>query len=318
MTIADMLKEPFLVASFSGAVGGFVGGINSAANNTIRLMSWSRPKGIDPFRTDESSAMRTDESQALQFELGFLGDLLRGGAAGVAIVFFINIAGDRGTMDLTYLIPISLMVGVVSKKALAGMSEAALNKLSSETKDLRAGQGQLQAQQGELQAQVKKLDHINELIQEGERYLKEGEDEKLDPAKRVEKYRSARAVFLEATEFDHGHSKAYLGLGKVLKRLAGETEKPDERKRLCREAIEAASEAIKLDAKYERAYYNRACYKAVMGAPIEDTLNDLKEAIHLYRLNGVLANSDPDFDAIRSDRRFQAIVDGTEAVAASV
>jgi tetratricopeptide (TPR) repeat protein len=302
--LQDALRQ-FCVAACAGAIGGFVGSINPASNNAIRLMSYSRPaigsrKADDFQKADESS-------RALRIELGFIGDLLVGSAAGIAIVFFVNIAANNAPTSLLHLIPITLMVGVVSKKVLVGMSEATVRKLFSETERLRDEQGQ-------IQADVKKLDRINDLIQEGERYLKGAEEEKQDEAK-LEKLKFAEATFREATQFDIGHArsyvgraKAYVGLGKVLKRVAGEKDDPDEKRRFYQQAVDAATAAVRLDPDYERAYYNRACYKAAMGAPVDETLEDLKEAIKWNPLSGVLAESDTDFAPIRTDPRFQSVV----------
>ncbi len=123
--LAQALQE-FAVSSAAGGIGGVVAGINSASNNSIDLIRKSKPKQGVPG----------------SFDLGFVGDLLVGGAAGIAIVFFINIGitnnfREANQVDYLRLIPISLMAGVVSKKALAGMSEAVIGKLVSDTEQLR-------------------------------------------------------------------------------------------------------------------------------------------------------------------------------------
>jgi hypothetical protein len=77
---------------------------------------------------------------------------------------------------------------------------------------------------------------------------------------------------------------------------------------LLREAIDATNIAIKADPAYERAYYNRACYKALSGAAVSDVVADLERAIKLFDSNRLFAESDADFDSVKSDPAFMSIV----------
>jgi tetratricopeptide (TPR) repeat protein len=292
--LPDALKE-FAVSGLAGAIGGFIAGI--ITENKIRLIGGSRPKG------GESRAHR-------EIDLGSIGDFLVGGAAGIVIVFFINInlgvtnttsVPDPSQINYLTLIPICLMAGIVSKKALAGMSQTIIKKLVSEQEELRE-------EHVKLQDQLKSVDRINELIQEGERYLKEGEEEQHHPAKRIAKYESARDMFLQATEIDHSHSVTYVCLGKALKRLSEEAGDMEERRNLLGAAIDATSEAIKLNPAYDRAYYNRACYKALSGVIVSAVLKDLGKSIQIFPLNRLYARSDSDFLAIRDDSAFKSLV----------
>jgi tetratricopeptide (TPR) repeat protein len=300
MELSVALLE-FAVSGCAGAIGGLVASINAPTNNTIRLTGISRAKA--------------DRLSGKHVDLGFVGDLIVGGAAGIAIVFFSNIAvtnnapansapGNNApsqSIDYLKLIPLGLMAGVVGKRALPRMSEAVMDKLVSETESLKE-------QHSRLEDHVKTLDHINELIQEGERYLIEGDEEKQDNSKRAGKYESARDTFLKAIELDHGHSVAYVCLGKAMKRLATGTSDREEKTKLIEEAIDATSEAIKLNPTYDRAYYNRACYRS-LNRKTADALNDLEKAIRLFPLNRLYAKSDPDFEALQRDERFQFLVE---------
>lgn len=277
----------------AGAAGGLLASMNPANHNSISLVGKVTPQNAGT-------------KVPREIYLGFIGDLLVGAAAGVAIVFFLGITAAHADEPVPplRLIPIGLMAGVVSKKALAGMSEAVIGKLVSETQHIRE-------QQASLQNKLQNLDHVNELIQEGERYLKDGEAEK-DAAKRAGIFRLARDTFLTAIEVDHIHPVAYVCLGKALKRLAREANDNAERLGLFREAIQATSEAIKLNPAYDRAFYNRACYKALMEADISDILDDLAKAIQLFSTNRVFAQSDPDFASIASNPNFISTVAGEE------
>ncbi len=120
-------------------------------------------------------------------------------------------------------------------------------------------------------------------------------------ATRIAKYESARSIFLQATEIDYGHSVAFVCLGKSLKRLAGETNVQEEKIRLYRAAIEAVSSAIRLNPIDDRTYYNRACYRALMGGSVSQIIDDLEKAIELCPSNRGFAKLDLDFEAVRDD-----------------
>jgi tetratricopeptide (TPR) repeat protein len=293
--LADIIRT-FSISSGAGAAGGFVAGLSAPGTNCVRLFGIRR---------------NGQTHTAVEVELGFLGDMLIGAAAGIAIVFFIYLGTAQpqdGLSSLLRLIPISLMAGVVSKRALTGMANAVIGKLVSDTAHLKE-------EQNRLQDRLQKLSSLRDMVREGEEYLQQGSEEKLDRARRIGKYESARDKFLKALEIDHAHPGANVSLGRALKRLAEDTSDLEGRKRLLQEAIEATSKAIISDPGYERAYYNRACYKALMGAATPEVIADLEKAIQLFNQNRLFADGDSDFQAIREDSRFRAIVEGPEAKA---
>ena len=74
------------------------------------------------------------------------------------------------------------------------------------------------------------------------------------------------------------------------------------------EAIDSYDRAIKLKPEDPSAFYNKACCYGLQGK-VELALENLQHAIHLnpdeYR---AMAKTDTDFDSIREDGRFQALV----------
>ncbi len=74
------------------------------------------------------------------------------------------------------------------------------------------------------------------------------------------------------------------------------------------EAIASYDQALKFKPDYHQAWYNKACYYALQGN-IEQALENLQQAINLnceeYR---EMAKTDSDFDGIREDERFQALI----------
>ncbi|MEL6247196.1 MAG: tetratricopeptide repeat protein, partial [Cyanobacteria bacterium J06627_15] len=75
-------------------------------------------------------------------------------------------------------------------------------------------------------------------------------------------------------------------------------------------AIQSYDKVIKLRPDHPSPFYNRACTYALW-AKSDKALADLQQAITLapneYR---ELAKTDADFDSLRSDPRFQALIDG--------
>lgn len=74
------------------------------------------------------------------------------------------------------------------------------------------------------------------------------------------------------------------------------------------EAIASYDQALKFKPDDHEAWYNKACYYALQGN-IEQALENLEQAINLnceeYR---EMAKTDSDFDGIREDERFQALI----------
>jgi tetratricopeptide (TPR) repeat protein len=73
------------------------------------------------------------------------------------------------------------------------------------------------------------------------------------------------------------------------------------------EAIECYDKVLEIDPKAADAWYARSCSKVKKG-DMDDGLEDLKKAIEIDREYIKIAKEDKDFDSIRSDDRFKALV----------
>nr|WP_242037874.1 tetratricopeptide repeat protein [Tolypothrix sp. FACHB-123] len=77
-----------------------------------------------------------------------------------------------------------------------------------------------------------------------------------------------------------------------------------------KEALESLEKALEIQPDYYPAWYNKACCYALQGN-IEQALENLQQAINLnpekYR---EMVKTDSDFDSIREDERFQALIQG--------
>ena len=78
------------------------------------------------------------------------------------------------------------------------------------------------------------------------------------------------------------------------------------------EAIASYDQAIKIKPDFHQAWYNKACRYALQGN-VEQAIENLQQAINLspekWRER---AKTDSDFDKIRDDERFKALIQPTE------
>jgi tetratricopeptide (TPR) repeat protein len=111
------------------------------------------------------------------------------------------------------------------------------------------------------------------------------------------RYEEAIEYLDKALEIDPGYAFAWSNKGADLGAL-GRYE----------EAIEYLDKALEIDPGYAYAWYNKACYKVKKG-DIDNGLLDLKKAIEIDKEQFVkLAKEDKDFESIRNDDRFEALI----------
>ena len=75
------------------------------------------------------------------------------------------------------------------------------------------------------------------------------------------------------------------------------------------EAIASYDKALEIKPDYASAYYNKACLFNLQ-TKIEAALELLTTAIELDSKFQEMAKTDSDFDSIRDDPRFQALIQG--------
>ncbi|NER99779.1 MAG: tetratricopeptide repeat protein, partial [Symploca sp. SIO1B1] len=74
------------------------------------------------------------------------------------------------------------------------------------------------------------------------------------------------------------------------------------------EALADCEQAIQKDPKHESGYYGKACCYALQGE-VEQAIDNLKQAIDIApRFSRMEARHNPDFDSIRDEERFRALV----------
>lgn len=115
-------------------------------------------------------------------------------------------------------------------------------------------------------------------------------------------HEEAVATLRDFTERHPDVTDAWVAIGWCLKKL----ERPGDAAEAMRLAIEAVG-------KHPRLLYNLACYHSLAGDDTE-ALQALMAAISRYPQYAQVAAKDRDFDRVRSDPRFAAIVAGVNAV----
>ena len=109
----------------------------------------------------------------------------------------------------------------------------------------------------------------------------------------------------KALNFSPRYYVAYIEKGRALKRLS--QLKHDEQ--LLRDALDAVSKAQQLAPRpYYAAFYNAACYKALLGRPVEEVAADLKHALELYPRLKELAVRDDDLASVRGNEQIQNLL----------
>lgn len=211
-----------------------------------------------------------------RLRLGFLGDMAIGGVASVAILFLlspvlsITFARFPSTEELLKLLSVSVLAGFSGRPLVESLSVRLINQI----------------------AQVeKKVDQVA-IREESESYLRQG-----DFHAGAQNYDHAIAYYEKALRIDSRNVNALLNRAKALKRIGK-----------LAEAIADCTAALTIESRNARAYYNRACYRALSKVPVDEALCDLRAAIALFPPYRNYAKTDPDFDGLRSDHRFQDII----------
>lgn len=140
-----------------------------------------------------------------------------------------------------------------------------------------------------------------ELVEEeSNRLLLEGDYQeylKLSAEQKIEKVIEIQDLLTEKHQPDNQKPRLLFELGNLLY-AASEYE----------EAIASYDQALEIKPDYPSAFYNKACYYALQGN-IEKALENLQQAINLnLNKSREMAKTDLDFDGIRENKRFQALI----------
>jgi hypothetical protein len=109
-----------------------------------------------------------------------------------------------------------------------------------------------------------------------------------------------------ALQTDPSNAKSHLLKGMILKKRAQKPGKPVD-KGLLQQALDEATKAAKLKKDFAAAFYNIACYKALLGGAKAEVLENLSRAFELNSNLKADASGDDDLASVRDDADFKRL-----------
>lgn len=254
----------FLVPATLALAGGFGGALSAIRTPSVNQIILPRSGRI--------------------MHLGFVGDILIGIGAGLAIYAF-NALFPSSSSENVLKPNVDILLRFFGLGLVAGFAGVRiLDKLAAELlkQKVSALESKTAAQHAELQRQLE----IARLLTEGREFYYRN------------LYKSALEAYDKVLAVDPGNAKA-----RVNKAAALNSVNPRDHQ----DPVRLINEALIADPKVPFAHYNRACIKALnLGTyTAEEALADLEKAIRDDPFNKELAKKDPDFDSVRNDQRFK-------------
>jgi tetratricopeptide (TPR) repeat protein len=149
-----------------------------------------------------------------------------------------------------------------------------------------------------------------EIAKEADRFVADGgynQYLKLTPQERIEKILNLKTVLKEISSDSKRQAQVLVELGRLF-----QAEQDYENAIASYDRAVAIKpndhEALHLQPDFANARYNKACCYGLQGETVL-AIETLKQAIALDAENRELAKTDPDFDRIRNDERFQALIE---------
>lgn len=223
-------------------------------------------------------------------DLGFLGDMLIGVGASFGVLIFMTPILE---LDFDKDITNKIMIKLISVSIIAGYAGIALlSQLSSRL--VR----QLQEEMSENIEEIESERNSDVYAEEAKKIANELKNKKKKDEDFHEALNAAFGLVNHALSINEKNLKAISTKGNLLK-LADKVD----------EALIQANKILHINPKSETGYYNRACYKCLLGNyPLSDVLADLAAAIKLLPVNKYWAQQDDDFSRIKPDPKFRKLV----------
>ena len=262
------MPEQFWIVILAGALGGLVG--NLIVNKGRFCL-----------------AKITEESPGghVWIDLGTVGDLLIGIGGALTLVFLfgstLNFDFNEPTKpgSLFLLTSVSFVAGAVGRPLIAAAGQRLAREALGEAKEARHI-----AQEVDIKSY-----YILARLQRGAGFLG-----------------SALELIDNVLKSRPDHAGAHVEKGRILKRMALK-QTPPEREKLER-ALEHSRTAAKIRPTMDAAWYNMACYQALLDKDPEEIITHLKKAFVLDPNNQELASNDSDLKSMRTNPEFQALL----------
>jgi tetratricopeptide (TPR) repeat protein len=250
-------------AGLAGSIGGLAVGVNSPNVNPVKVPFTSRT-----------------------INLGVLGDMIVGMAAGLAALLLVGIlpGNDLGTVDLkpveyVRLVAFGIISGFAGIKILSRLSDQILQQVDSMGKKVE------EAEETSL-----RRDDVQNILREATFY------------RANERYDEAIIAYQKTLGIDPANEEARIGI--AITRNYKDPSDVDE-------PIKMLTEALQTNPRSGKAYYNRACIKNLdpqRKYSKLDILADLKRSIDLDATFKPIAKQDADFKDLWKDPDFVALV----------
>lgn len=277
-----------LLVAGTGAFGGFVDGL--IIGRTYRLRIGSR-----------------------SIDLGFVGDMLLGATSSVAIfsvagaLLNIKFSSLADPAEFLRVVAWGVLSGFAGLRLLQPLSERMVRQIARDTVvDAVSG---LNSESMEASMEVKRgeADLANfDLLVTQFNWLEDKDDKKKAQLNAL--LTDAGIRFDLALKSSPGLEDALQGKARTAKRRAQMSIDEQAKNALLKEAIEIESKLISSNPKASRAYYNRACYQVLLGAPESSALSDLQTAFDGNALLKTVAREDKDLKMLQKNPQFQHLL----------
>ena len=252
----EALISTILVIAVSGSFGGIILGLAKRTSHKIRMPIIGK-----------------------LIEIGFLGDILVGAGASVALFFVaaplldITFADGQTQTQWIKIVSLGVISGLAGMKILTSTASHIVWRL---------------AVLDDRMERVERAETVNEFVRRADGLVA---DNRLE---------HALATYDEALAINPRNEQALIGKAGVY----AERSQWDK-------AISTVSRILQIDPSSKRAYYHRARYKNMAGKyPKEEILQDLKSAVLLdAHYKNYAALHDTHFENLRADEEFRRIVE---------
>ncbi len=289
----------------AGAFGGLVDGLIVKHTYKLKIPYLSRK--------EEGETPRWSH-----VELGFVGDILVGATASIAVfvvaggLFNVNLQ-EFFTAGETYVrvLALGVLSGFAGIRLLRGLSEKMVEEIATKAaKETYEKKGRLDSEAainlrmgdrllGEYDGWCASENIENEPL--SEENLKE-HLKKLDDV--LARY---QLVLQTAPE----HEDALRQRSRVFRRMAIAYEsagKSVEAEKSWKNAMHGLNQVLENNPDSGYTYYMRACYRIKKGEDIDGAIEDFRQALSVSRTFKEMAERDPDFDSVRANPEFRALM----------
>lgn len=297
----------------AGALGGFI-------SHFVHPPGDARPLNADRVSLFNARLLLCDfvvENGRLQIEGGFLASMVTGIGGAWGVLFVLAKAMNIGVPEATssqslkaQLLPGDLLT-LVGLGVVAGFSATTLLRFLAKRLEDTVGRQDLQdvrreaiGATREAKASVEEkasAGSIGALATIAERYDTQDERSRLLEA--------AHSLAQEYLAERPNSPEVILADAMVWKRLAEKNPDAAAKEDQYTKAINLCSEASRISPALERAFYNRACYRALKGEDLALVLADMKKAIDLLPENKRIFSTEDDIASIRATPEVKALLD---------